>query len=232
MKQRKSFFRQFLDHQGHWALFAVLIMVWMIVWAFSDSLSARRLTKDGAEAQATVMSLREKTTHIGRGTQHFYYVRVNFVAGDTAVLAEKSVPESFYRSMRTGMVIPILYWTGDPTLIEVQPGSFAKDAKKHLVFALIATAATLLVGGFAFHRTRYARWMIRNGVRRRAKVEAHVECPIPVQSKKWQLVWRDPSGTRAESRFHYFPDLPAVGSTVVILTDPSGRRASIWLRDL
>lgn len=232
MKQLKAFFRQLLDHQGHWALLSLLILVWMIVWAYSDSLSARRLSEEGAEAQATVISLYETTPRGYRGTHHFYHVGVSFVVADKTVLAEKTVPESFYKSMRIGKVIPILYWTGGPTLIEIQPGSFAADAKKHLVFALIATAATLLFGGPTLHRTLSERWMVRNGVKRRAVIVAHVECPIPIQSKKWQLVWREPSGTLAESRFRHLTDLPAVGRTIMILTDPSGHRASIWQRDL
>ena len=232
MPRRKSFLRQFFDGGGIWALPLLSCFILLAFLGLSESLSGRRLAEEGVEAQATVISLYETKRRSGRGTNHLYHVGVRFVAGQETVLAEKTVPKRFYGGMRTGMVIPILYWTGDPTLIEVQPGSFRDDARQHFFMAIVAAAIALAVGGFALHRTRYARWMIRNGVKRRVTVEAHVECPIPAQSKKWQLVWREPSGTRAESRFHYFPDLPAVGSTIVILTDPSGRRASIWLRDL
>lgn len=232
MPQRKSFIRQFFDNGGIWAVLFLGACIFATVLGFRDSLSDRRLAKDGVEAQATVMSLYETISHTGRGTNHRYHVGVSFVAGQETVLAEQTVSQNFYGSMRTGMVIPIRYWTGDPTLIEVQPGSFAEHARQLYFMAIVAALLTLPFGVPAGLWALSTRWMVRNGVQHRVEVAAHVECPIPIQARKWQLVWRESSGVRTTSRFRYLADLPPVGAQIIILTDPSGQRPSIWKRDL
>ncbi|CAN1571851.1 hypothetical protein MCELHM10_03292 [Paracoccaceae bacterium] len=231
MPQRKSFQRRFFDNGGTWAILFLGAFILALFMSLNEGLSARHLAEEGVQAQATVISLYETTSRSVRSTRHLYNVGLTFVVDQETVHTKKTVPESFYNSMRTGMVIPIVYWTGDPTLIEVRPGSFSERARQSLFVAVVAAAFTLFFGGPAGHWALTARWMARNGVERRVEITKHVECEIPIQSKKWQLVWREPSGTLAMSRFHHYADLPAVGRTITVLSDPEGRRDSIWEGD-
>lgn len=233
MPERKSFFRQFLGSWGTATLYSLGFCILAIAMDYSDSLSAKRLAEEGAEAQATVTSLYVTTSHRRHSTNYHYHVGLSLWAGFRNVLTEKSVSEEFYNTLRTGKVIPIWYWTKDPTLLETRRGSFAEATEVEFFLALFAAALTLLFAGLGGHWAYCARWMVRNGVERQVIVTAHVDGLFSYgKNKRYQLAWREPSGTLAASRLHPPADLPDVGETITVLTDPAGRRASIWEGDL
>lgn len=233
MIRHKSFLRQFLGYWGGWALVSLAICGLFAVMDYTSSVSARHLAEEGVDAKATITSLRVTTSTRRLHTRYHFHVGLSFAASGKFIQIQETVSGSFYESLQVGQVIPIRYWSRDPTLLEVQPGGFAGQAKSGFYLALFSAALALFFAGLGFRWAYATRWMLQNGVERQVTVIALVDAPFSSgKHKRYELTWREPTGELAGSRYHPLSDLPDVGEEITILTDPSGRRASIWLRDL
>lgn len=232
MTRRKSFLRQFFTYWGLWALVALAAAAFALNIAWIDATSAARLAKEGADAQATVIGLNMTSTRSNNRTQHHYEVTYQFTVDGAAQEGQKIVSEAFYRGLKTGDIIPVRYWTRDPGLTEIEPGFHARQALIGQIVATVAAVLTLIFATLGWRWAARARWMVRNGIQ--------VEVTVTRLAGSWfnfgknsyyRATWADPRG-EGRSRLHRGKHLPGVGTTITVLTDLAGLRASLWEGDL
>lgn len=232
MTGRKSFLRQFFTLWGLGALMALAACAFAVTVAHIDSAKARRLAEEGADAQAKVTGLTMTSTRTDNRTRHHFEVTFTFTVDGTAHEVKRIVSESLYRSLRTGDQIPVRYWTADPTLAEIEPGFHAGQAMIGQIVAGVAGVLALIFAALGWRWASAARWMARNGVAREVKVTRLAGFGALFGSAPYyRVVWQDDQG-EGRSRPHRIKLLPGAGTTTTILTDPAGRRRSLWEGDL
>lgn len=234
MSPRKSFLRQFLSPWGWWVLVAVLVTLGCLAIARSGALTAERLDREGADATAEVTGVRHTQSRDSDGDiDHDYEVTYRFVVNGQTFEKQVDVAHGFYINVRDGDLLPVRYWINDPTLSEIEPGSAAFQA----LFGQIATGVfglvALVLARLGWRRARAAAWMNRHGVARQVTVKALVDTSVKVnKTPRFRATWQESDGREGSTWMARLDRLPTVGSQITILTDPEGRRASIWEGDL
>ena len=232
MTKRKSFLRQFFNYWGLWALMALAATAFAVTMARVDATNAARLATEGADAQATVTGLNMTTTRSNNRTQHHYEVSFSFTVDGTTHEGKKIVSEAFYRALKTRDIIPVRYWTQDPSLTEVEPGLRATQARIGRIVAGVAAVVTLIFATLGWRWAAAARWMVRHGIPRETTVTRLAGSWFNVgKNSYYRAVWQDAQG-ETRSRRHRIKRIPGVGTKVTILTDPAGLRPSLWEGDL
>jgi hypothetical protein len=230
MQQRKSFARHFFGLWGWLALGAAALAVFLALVGQSGSRTADRLTHEGADAQATVTDKRRSTDSDG-DTRHF--VRYVFVVGAESFEDRQDVSFALFQRLREGDRIPVRYWTGDPTVSEIERGAAEAVATFGKVGAIIAALVALVPGWIGWKRAANATWMGRHGVPRQVRVEAHVETNVAINDvPQWKATWREADGRAGATRMARQDRLPEIDRQITILVDPEGHRDSMWEGDL
>ncbi len=232
MTKPKSFLRQFFTHWGLWALMTLAVCAFALTLARIDAAKASHLAEEGADAQATVTGLNMTSTRSNNRTQRHFEVTVSFTVDGISHEGAQTVSEAFYRSLKTRDIIPVRYWTHDPSLTEIEPGHRANEALIGEVVAGVAAVLTLIFATLGWRWASAARWMVQNGVAREVTVTRLASfwsnfCATSF----YRAVWQDTKG-ETRSRLHLIKHLPGVGKTTTILTDPAGLRPSLWAGDL
>lgn len=234
MSPRKSFLRQFLNPWGWWVLAAVLVTLVCLAIAQSGARSAERLAKEGVDATAEVTDVRRTSSRDSDGNIDYdYEVTYRFVVNGQTFEKQVDVAYDFYLRIGQGDILPVRYWSKDPSLSEIEPGSAAFQA----LFGQIATGVSglvaLILGRLGWRRARAAAWMNRHGVPRQVTVRGLVDTKVSVnKSPRFRATWQESGGREGATWMARLDRLPTVGSQITILADPEGRRASIWEGDL
>ena len=232
MTKRKSFLRQFFTHWGLWALMTLAAFAFALAISRIDAAKAIHLTEEGADAQATVTGLNMTTTRSNNRTQHHFEVTFSFTFDGVAHEGQQTVSEAFYRSLKTRDIIPLRYWTRDPSLTEIEPGNRATQALIGQVVAGFAAVLTLIFATLGWRWATAARWMVQNGTARDVTVTRLAASWLNAgKNSYFRAVWQDAKG-EGRSRQHRIKRIPGVGTTITILTDPAGLRPSLWDGDL
>lgn len=232
MTRRKSFLRQFFTHWGLAALMALAACAFALTMARIDAAKASHLAEEGADAQATVTGLNMTTTRSNNRTQHHFEVTFSFTVNGTTHEGKQIVSEAFYRALKTRDIIPVRYWTQDPSLTEIEPGHRATQALIGQGVGAVAGLLTLIFATLGWRWASAARWMVRNGVERQVTVTRLAGFGSLIGTAPWyRAVWSEPKG-EGRSRLHRRKAIPGVGTQITILTDPAGLRSSLWAGDL
>ena len=232
MTKRKSFLRQFFTHWGLWALLTLAACAFALSIARIDAAKASHLAGEGADAQATVTGLNMTSNRSNNRTQHHFEVTFSFTVDGVAHEGQQTVSEDFYRALKTRDVIPVRYWTQDPSLTEIEPGHRASQALIGQIVAGVAAALTLILATLGWRWASAARWMVRNGIAREVTITRLAGSWLNVgKNSYYRAVWQEANG-EGSSRLHRIKHVPGVGTTVSILTDPAGLRPSLWDGDL
>jgi hypothetical protein len=230
MQRHKSFARHFFGLWGWLALGAFGLVAVFAVLAFFGSRSAVRLDREGADAIARVTDMRRLGDGDG-GTD--YAIRYSFTVGDETIEDRQLVSLLFYQGVNEGDTLPVRYWTGDPSLSEIEPGAASSMGRIGMIGATVSGLVALALGRRAWSRASYATWMGRNGFRRQVTVAAHRVTNVRINDvQQWQATWQEADGREGASRMADQHKLPAVGSQITILVDPDGRRESLWEGDV
>ena len=234
MPNRKSFLRQFLSPWGWWFLVAVTVTLICLAIAQSGARSAERLAKEGVDASAEVTDVRRTSSRDSDGDIDYdYEVAYRFMVDGRPYERRVDVAYDFYLKIGHGDIVPVRYWSKDPSLSEIEPGSAAFQA----LFGQIATGVSglvaLILGRLGWRRARAAAWMNRHGVARQATVKGLVDTKVSVnKTPRFRATWQESDGREGSTWMARLDRLPTVGSQITILSDPEGRRDSIWEGDL
>jgi hypothetical protein len=231
MRERRSFLSLVFAREavGVAALSFILFLIggppglWNMPVLYRD---AAQLERDGAETFANVMAL-EKTT--GENPRHL--VSYAFMANGTWFEGQTEVPEDMFERLQVEDRVPIRYWSEDPALAEIEPDMresefWAGMILRGLIFVLVLP---FLLHGI-WHAVR-VRWLVRNGVPMEAEVLELVAASKDDEPLAWKARWICPGGRTGLTETLPASRTPPVGSVITILTDPAGRRGSIWEGD-
>jgi hypothetical protein len=234
MPQRKSFLRQFLSPWGWPTLIAVVVTMICLAIAQSGARSAERLATEGVDATAKVTDLRRTSSRDSDGrTDYDYEVAYRFEVEGRPYERRVDVSYDFYVKIGNGDILPVRYWSKDPSLSEIEPGSAASQA----LFGQIATGVSglvaLILGRLGWRRARSAAWMNRHGVARQVTVKGLVDTKVSVnKTPRFRVTWQESDGREVATWMARLDRLPTVGTQITVLADPEGRRDSIWEGDL
>ena len=230
MQRQKSFTRHFLGLWGGLAVGAAALSIFLALVGQSGSRTADRLTNQGADTEATVTDKRRSTDSDG-DTQ--YFVRYAFIVAGETLEDRQDVSFDLFQRLREGDRIPVRYWTGDPTVSEIERGAAETVATFGKAGAIIASLIALVLGRIGWKRAAHATWMGRHGIHRQVTVETHQLTNVEINDvPQWKATWREADGRTGATRMARRDLLPEVGSPITILVDPEGHRDSMWEGDL
>jgi hypothetical protein len=230
MQRQKSFTRHFFGLWGWLALGSLAIGAIFLALALIGSRNVDRLANEGADTIALVTDKRRSTDSDG-GTD--YTLRYRFTVAGETVEDRQDVSFLFYQSVDEGDEIPVRYWTGDPTLSEVEGGDAHAMAWIGKIGLAVTALSTLIFARLAWRRAAHATWMARHGVRRQVTVLALEETSVEINDvRQWKATWHEADGRNGATRMARHEALPPVGTKITILVDPEQRRDSIWEGDL
>lgn len=230
MQRQKSFTRHFFGLWGWLALGAVGVTAVFLALAWFGARTADRLASEGAETSATVTDKRRTSDGDG-GTD--YTIRYQFTVGEETVEDRQDVSFLFYQGLSEGDHIPVRYWTGDPSVSEIEAGEAATTGLIGKIGAAVSGLFVLIFGRIAWKRASDATFLARHGFRRQVTVAEHQETNVTVNdTRQWKATWREADGREGATRMARREKLPEVGSQITILIDPENRRASMWEGDL
>lgn len=230
MPPRKSFLRQFLSPWGWFAFLAAFVTMICLAIGQSGARKAERLANEGAEATAEVTDVRRTSSRDSDGDIDYdYEVAYRFIVNDRSYEDRVDVSYDFYARTGHGDRLPVRYWVKDPTLSEIEPGSSASQARFGQIATGVFGLAALFLARLGWRQARQSAWMVRHGVPRQVTVTRLVDTAVKVNNTpRWRAVWQEGNGREGSTRMARYDRLPEVGSQITILTDPEGRRASIW----
>ncbi len=230
MPRPKSFVRHFFGLLGWLAAGATALALIMGMIGQSGFRNAQRLEVEGAEAPALVTDKRISTDSDG---DRSHFVRYEFTVGSDTFEDRQDVSAGFYRSLQEGDTVPVRYWTGDPTLSEIEPGAAASVGLIGSIIAAAFAILALIFGRLDWKRAAHATWMARHGVRRLVTIIDHKATNVSINEvPQWRATWHEADGREGETRMAPREDLPAAGSQIWILVDPDHRHASVWEKDV
>lgn len=230
MQRQKSFTRHFLGLWGWLALGTVALGGVFVALAVIGTRNADRLTNEGADATALVTDARRTSDGEG-GTD--YSVRYRFRVNGETVEDRQDVSFLFYQRVSEGDEIPVRYWTGDPSVSEIERGDAASMGWIGKIGTAITAALAFVFARLAWKRAAHATWMARHGVRRQVTVQAHQMTNVEINEiRQWKATWVEADGRTGATRMANADKLPAEGSQITILVDPEHHRDSIWEGDL
>jgi Protein of unknown function (DUF3592) len=229
MRLQKSFLRILLSRSEGWFLvfFSIAGMTVLIVLA-TQFLEAHRLATEGASAVANVIDLQ---IYSGEGGTHHVVTYAFLVEGDW-VEHSSDVAEAYYSGLREEDRVPVRYLREDPAVARIE---LAAARTSSFFSTLYYTALSVFMAFLARENLKEIAgiyWLSRNGVPQQTVVTGHVEETSSDGPSSWRMTWLDLDG-RTRSSCLFPPDkVPQIGSMITILTDPSGKRPSLWEGDL
>jgi len=230
MQRQKSFTRHFFGLWGWLALGAAGVTAVFMALAYFGSRTADRLATEGAETSATVTDKR-RTSDSDGGTD--YTIRYSFDLGAEVIEDRQDVSLGFYNRVQEGDQIPVRYWTGDPSVSEVEAGEAATTGLIGKIGTALSGIFALIFGRLAWRRASHATWLARHGFRRQVTIADHQETNVTINdTRQWKATWREADGREGATRMARRDNLPEIGSQISILIDPENRRASMWEGDL
>ncbi len=234
MVQQKSFIRYFF---GLWGWFALAGAVGTLIFYLvgqSANKTAQQLKNEGAETTAEITQVYQSSDRNTDGDIDYdYNVFYRFTVDGKTFDAKEQVSYQFYKKTETGSRIPVRYWVKDPSVSEIEVGASATGAWISLIGTAIFGVGTLIFARLGWKRARTAVWMFRHGVEREATITGLVETSVEINDvKQWRANWREAGGRTGSTYMRNIEDLPGIGTRVTVLSDPEGRRDSIWTGDL
>ncbi len=234
MTKREIFLRQLFSLRGIWLLPTIAIFAVFLTHAWNDSITAAHLAKEGATTTAKVTGLGRSNDLSSKNNDRNRNVRFSFIVNGTTYDGWQRVGIDLYRSLEIGASLPVRYWVKDARLNEIEPGTHASLALFGKIGTAIIAGIILLLVFHCWRRASLASWMAQNGVPKEVQVIRLVRGRKQFFTTGYYhvIAWKNDDGSKGGSRFHLKEELPEVGDMTTILTDPSGRRTSIWQRDL
>jgi hypothetical protein len=226
MTRPKSFLRLFFGPSGWGAAFAAFFIFSGLFVMSNTADKAARLTTEGATQMARVTDLRAERPRPGlRWGSLRLSVSYEFTVGTRSYFSTQEVSRAFFRSVSIGDQMPVLYWTQDPVVSEIEIGKVASDHRAGLIVTLLAILATGVLGWRAGRNAAEAAWMARHGQRQDVWITDHVAAGARIGLlPNWRATWHGPDGAPGASAYHVKSALPPIGQRVTILVDPDGRR--------
>jgi hypothetical protein len=227
MRRRTSLLRYLLSREEGWgAIYCVLFAFFGLASGAMEIRDAHRLENDGDRTFANVLALEQ----VGAGENTDFYVRFAFLHDNVWFENRVGVPEDVYSGLQVEDRLAVRYWREDPNLVEIEAASFSELSPYMFAFAAIFS----LIGfGMAYailvEPTR-AYWLLKHGISVQAKVTAVEE--NEGEGGGYHAAWVGPDGRIGKTSAQPAKNIPPIGSTITILTDPSGKRPSIWEGDL
>ena len=230
MQRQKSFTAHFFGLWGWLALGSLALGAVFVSLAVIGTRTADRLANQGADATALVTDTRRTSDGEG-GTD--YTVRYRFTVNGQTIQDRQDVSFPFFQSVSEGEEIPVRYWTGDPSVSEIQRGDAASTGLIGKIGAAISGILTLIFARLAWTRAAHATWMARHGLRRQVTVLSHQMTNVEINEvRQWKATWREADGRDGATRMASADKLPPEGSQITILVDPDHRSDSLWEGDL
>jgi hypothetical protein len=231
MRRHRSFLALFFsrDEVPSLSMMLVVLLVfpppglWNMPALYRD---AGRIEQEGASADANVMAL-EKFS----GEAPSYHVSYAFTVNGDWVEATSEVSEAFFEGLQVEDRLPVRYWVRDPTVAEIEPGWSAFQIRHGLIFrGLLLLLFLPFFLPAAMHAAR-VRWLVRYGLLEEAVVTDIEMTSRDDGGEAWHARWTAPDFRTGLTSQLPLSDIPAVGSRIAILTDPNGRRGSVWEGD-
>lgn len=230
MQRQKSFAAHFFGIWGWLTLGALGLVAIFAIIGWIGARNAERFANQGADTTATITDKRRSTDGDG-GTD--YRLRYRFTVDNETVEDRQDVSFLFYQTVSEGDEVPVRYWTGDPTLSEIESGDTTAMRWIGMIGAVVTGFLALVFARKAWARAAHATWMARHGVRRQVTITGLRETNVTINdTRQWQATWREADGREGATRMAPLAKLPAEGSTITILVDPDHRQDSVWEGDL
>lgn len=204
------------------SLVLALICVTAMAVNFRDTL---RLRQEGEQTSANVLAL----DVTGSGESRRFNVRFAFLHDGVWFENSAAVPEDLFSQLHLEDRISVHYWRQDPSLVRL-----TADWNPANVFPILSWGgASLFFLGAAIADVRWRAhtfWLSRNGIAVQARVTATEE--VDEEGHLHRAVWIEPNGQTGKTSSHHAWKLPPIGSRITILTDPTGKRPSVWEGDI
>jgi hypothetical protein len=230
MRRQRSFLRVLFsqeDFLGGLLFFAVGSVFFLLAFG-PDLLNAKRLSADGFDTFANVMALEVDDA----GEKARYLVQAAFLVDGEWSETTSATSRAFFDTLQVEDRIPVRYWSRNPEIVEVEPGSIQlRQHEAILGFGtlLLILAATSIL---PFRQTVRVIWLSRYGVPMQTEVTGHADGSSPDGPPRWKATWIEPDGGTGSTRALPGDKVPEIGSLITVLTDPTGKRESLWEGDL
>lgn len=232
--RQKSFLRYFFRLWGWQALILGLLAGGSLMIASTNGQNSQRLQREGVETTAELTRVYRSEDRDTDGTRSYsYHVAFRFTVDGKLYEDNQTVSNAFYQTVGTGQRVPVRYLANDPSISEIEPGATATWAFYARLAAIGLGFAALMAARAGWNRARLAAWLFRHGVEDSAVVTDHVESWLRINDgSRWRARFRTANGREGETYLARQRNLPPVGMTIYVLSDPDGRRDSVWSGDL
>jgi hypothetical protein len=229
MSYKKRTVAGYALRQNGWA-FAVLIIAGLALGAIkiSASQTASQFAANGVQAVGQVTNMTER-----KNGNHARTYRLSYTfptAADQFYNGIQSVSEEFYDAQTVGADIAVTYMPTDPTVSVVEPEKLTKGFWVTIAAALGLIIAGIWGGLFTVSRARASIQLRDTGTVTTTTVISHI---IEGKKKlKGHMQWRDDAGKEGRSTTISLADLPPIGATITVFTDPARRQNAVWEGDI
>lgn len=234
--QPRSRMHLFLRGLGWLAIVPLLIALVTGAIALFEGRKAERLRDSGTMAEAVITGKEVKVSYNSEGNRTTtFYLSFRFAHLTGTMTDTRSVGRRFFNRQSVGDETPVRYWTVDPSVNEIEPGS----TRRTLWITKIISAVTLSGGGLwsylAWAKAGRLIWLRDHGERRKATVTEHFRTKVRVNNRpRYRLVWRDSEGLEGRSFMMPHGGLEGfpTGTELAVFVDPGGRLPPVWEGDV
>jgi hypothetical protein len=228
MPRQTSLLRYLFSRWDGW--FAVFGIVLALIGVVTFTIAVRDILRLQQEAEQTLANVLALEVNGIRDSKRFN-VRFAFLHDGVWFENSADVPEEVFSGLQVKDRIVVRYWRQDPSLVRL------KDVPDPTVHFLILTWGgfslfSLVWSYWVLRAPSQAFWLSRNGIALRAKVTRTENAEDEGKSESYRAVWIEPGGRTGKTSAHPASKLPQIGSLITILTDPSGKRPSVWEGDV
>lgn len=215
----------FFRVEGWFAVYGMILVLIALATLASNVRDTHRLQREGEETSANVLAL--DVYGIGDGKR--FNVRFAFLHNGNWFENTAEVPEEVFAGLQVEGRIVVRYWGKDPTLVRL------KAVPEPTKFLIVLMWGSFSVFGLAWtygvlRRPLQIFWLSRNGIPLQAMVTGTKAASD--DGKTSVAVWIEPGSRTGETSARPARKLPKVGSLITVLTDPSGKRPSVWDGDV
>ncbi len=228
MAYKKRSVAGYMWRQQAW-VFALLIMAGFGLGAIKVAAyqSASRFAAEGVEVIGAVTHMND---YISGKRKSFSISYTYSTPADPYTNGLQYVSGSFHDAHTNGGPISVTYLPTDPTINVVEPAKLSKG-----FWISMAVAAGLIVAGasgayFAAARARACVQLREAGKVTIATVTTHAA--EGKKKLKARLEWRDATGITGRSFPMLLAELPEIGMSITLFTDPDGRQKPVWEGDV